>query len=138
MENNRRQNIRSKIVTRMCALGFIEENEQRVYQDCFPLKTIDLSEGGARILHDGLLKPGDKIELRTKDKLSLRRCIDCKYAMQNRSALVLEPATAIVVWTNRPYAGIRFEHLSNKNKQIIGSIVWKKHIKDVRLQRASI
>jgi len=130
---NRRNFIRAKIAVKMCGF-FFEEGDagERAYNGCFMSKTIDMSEGGMQIIHNGSLKPGMVVELRTKNAIGFPKCLKCDQYYNMRSKIELAPLTARVVWTQGSRCGLEFVKLSNLNRNVIAKIVWKKHIEEIK------
>ncbi|MGE4496475.1 MAG: PilZ domain-containing protein [Deferribacterales bacterium] len=132
---NRRNFIRSKIALKMCGFFFDQGDAgERAYSGCFMCKTIDMSEGGMQVMHNGSLKPGDMVELRTKNAISFPKCMKCDKYYNMRSKIELMPLTARVIWTQGNRCGLEYIKLSNFNRNVISRIVWQKHIEEIKKQ----
>jgi hypothetical protein len=130
---NRRNFVRAKIAIKMCGFIFEEGMDgNRAYLGCFMCKTMDMSEGGTQIIHNGSMKPGDIVELRTKNCISFPKCMKCEKYYNMRSKVELMPLTARVIWTQGNRCGLEFIKLSNSNLNVISKLVWQKHIEEVK------
>lgn len=131
---NRRENIRVNLVIDFCvtSIPYVESSENREGNFCFSSKTVDISFGGACIVHDGMLKTGDKVEVRTKNVLTRAQCLKCEHVYFMGTQHELQPISAVVVWANGRRAGIKFDSLSVRNENILSKLIWDNHIKSVR------
>jgi c-di-GMP-binding flagellar brake protein YcgR len=127
----RRETLRALIKVKMCGL-FQEQGTYNRYTKCFMFKTIDISIGGMKIIHKKLLLPGDEIEIRTKDHLCNRKCIDCENLLNMRSSLSLEPIKAKIVWSTGKISGLIFTTVPPSTRRVIEKTVWEKHLSEVR------
>ncbi|QAR32724.1 PilZ domain-containing protein [Geovibrio thiophilus] len=131
---NRRNFIRAKVAIKMCGFFFEEGDDgSRAYSGgCFMSKTLDMSEGGMQIIHNGSLKPGDIVELRTKNAITFPKCMKCDHYYNMRSKIELQPLTVRIVWAQGSRCGLEYIRLSNFNRNVISKIVWHKHIEEIK------
>lgn len=133
---NQRNFIRAKIALKLCGYHYEENPDNtRSYKDCFMCGTTDMSEGGMQILHNGQLNKGDIVELRTKNAITLSRCLKCDQYYNMRSKVELQPLTVRVIWCAGQRAGLEFINLSSYNKNMISKLVWQKHIEEVKKRK---
>ncbi len=134
---NRRNFVRAKIAIKMCGFFFEQGDDgSKAYTGgCFMCKSLDMSEGGMQIIHNGSLKPGDIVELRTKNAITFPKCLKCDQYYNMRSKIELQPLTVRVVWTQGGRCGLEYVNLSNFNRNVISKIVWQKHIEETRKEK---
>lgn len=134
IKKNRRENIRVKLVIDFCvtSIPYAESSENSEGNFCFSTKTVDISFGGACIVHNGVLKVGDVLELRTKNALTRTHCLKCEQVYFMGSSYELQPIEGMVVWAADRRAGVSFKKLTVKNENVLSKLIWDKHIKGVR------
>lgn len=134
---NRREYIRVRLQIEFCVSPLEHYETMSETEECcsFITKTTDISLGGVCLRHNGSLKAGDAIELRTKNALGHVRCLTCPDVIFMDNSYELQPIKADVVWATDQYAGIKFRKLTTRNENILSKAIWSYHIKNVRDDR---
>jgi len=132
---NRRSYIRINARQDFCITvieGTNPATELPIRGNCFCTSSIDISEGGMCIVHDGKLNVGFDVEIINPKKSSRLECLSCQDAFLKKNDLDITPITAKVVWSHGNRCGIKFINLSRYNENVISKFVWDAHISKVR------
>lgn len=132
---NHRRYIRTRISLDACVVkvkSIDEETGERQYLSCFHTSVADIGEGGICVSHRDNLIPGDIVELRTKNSLTMKRCLTCEHYFGFEPILQLGVLTGEIVWRTKRRAGIKFINITKEDKKKISTYVWATEIDNAK------
>jgi c-di-GMP-binding flagellar brake protein YcgR len=134
---NRRKCFRVLLSVKVCIFKkTLCEDKDSNSCECMISKTIDISEGGMQLMFKGELNVGDIIEIRTRNCLTMSKCLKCEKYYNMRSKVELEPVSARVKWIKGSHCGVEFLNLNGRSFNAISRLVWNKHLDEIKKDKS--